>query len=95
MVQLLSTYIVGPTMFVILTLAKEEFRDAMAMRYNKQILGLPSKCACGSNFEPVHDLDCKKGGFIHSRHDQLRNLETKMLSEVFQDIEIEPQLYSL
>ena len=60
-------------------LNKEEFRDAMAMRYSKHILGLPSKCACGSNFDPVHALDCKKGGFIHSRHDQLRNLEAKML----------------
>ena len=63
----------------------------MAMRYSKHILGLPSKSACGSNFDPVHALDCEKGGFIHSRHDQLRNLEAKMLSEVCQDIEIEPQ----
>ena len=55
-------------------LNKGEFQDAMAMRYSKHILGLPSKCACGSYFDPVHALDCKKGGFIHSRHDQLRNL---------------------
>ena len=67
----------------------------MAMRYSKHILGLPSKCACGSNFDPVHALDFKKGGLIHSRHDQLRNLEAKMLSEVYQDIEIEPQLQPL
>ena len=33
-------------------LIKEEFRDAMAMRYSKHILGLPRKCACGSNFDP-------------------------------------------
>ena len=63
-------------------LNKEEFRDAMAMRYNKQILGLPSKCACGSNFDPVHSLDYKKVGFIHSKHDQLKSLEAKMLSEL-------------
>ena len=30
-----------------------------------------------------------------SRHDQLRNLEAKMLSEVCQDIKIEPQLQPL
>ena len=76
-------------------LNKEEFRDDMAMRYSKHILGLPSKCACGSNFDPVHPLHCKKGGFIHSRHDQLRSLEVKMLSEVCQEIEIEPQLQPL
>ena len=39
-------------------LNKEEFRDAMAMRYNEQILGLPNKCTCGRNFDPVHALDC-------------------------------------
>ena len=73
----------------------EEFRDAMATRYSKHIIGLPSKCACGSNFDPVHALDCKKGSFLHSRHDQLRNLEAKKLLEVCQDIEIEPQLQPL
>ena len=67
----------------------------MAMRCNWQILGLPSKCACASNFDPVHALDCKKGGCIHSRHDQLRNLEVKPLSEAYQDREIEPQLQPL
>ena len=41
-------------------LNKEEFRDAMAMRYSKHVLGLPSNCAYGSNFDPVHALDCKK-----------------------------------
>ena len=76
-------------------LNKEEFRDAMAMRYSKHLLGLPSKCSCGSKFDPVHALDCNNGGFIHSRHKQLRNLEAKMLSEVCQDIEIEPQLQPL
>ena len=34
-------------------LDKKELRDAMVMRYNNQILRLPSKCACGSNFDPV------------------------------------------
>ena len=36
-----------------------------------------------------------KGGFIHSRHDQLRNLQAKMLSEVCQNVEVEPQLQPL
>ena len=87
--------------FNVLTLAekgyvlnKEEFQDAMAMRYNKQILGLPSKYACGSTFD-LELWTVKKGGFIHSRLDQLRNLEAKMLSEVCQDIEVEPQLQPL
>ena len=68
-----------------LVLNKEEFRDAIAMRYSEHRPGLPSKCARGSNFDPVYALDCKKDDFIHSRHDQLGNLEAKMPPEVCQD----------
>ena len=44
-------------------LNKEEFRDVMAMKCSKHILGLPSKCARGSKCDPVHALDCRKGSF--------------------------------
>lgn len=39
--------------------------------------------ASNSNFSnPCHAMDCKKGGFVHVRHDDLRKLETVLLSEV-------------
>ena len=65
------------------------------MRYSKHILGLPSKCGCGSNFDPVHALDCKEGSFIHSRHEQLRNLHAKMLLDLCQDINLTGENMSL
>ena len=37
-------------------------------------------------------MDCKKGGFIHARHDNLRNLEAALLSEVCKDVAVEPHL---
>ena len=37
-------------------------------------------------------MDCKKGGFVHARHDNLRNLEAALLSEVCKDVTIEPHL---
>ena len=37
-------------------------------------------------------MDCKKGGFIHARHDNVRNLEASLLSEVCNDVAIEPRL---
>ena len=38
-------------------LNKREFRDALALRYNKQLRGLPSHCPCGQKF-----TICKRGG---------------------------------
>ena len=52
-------------------LNKQEFRDALALRYNRSISGLPSTCPFGLPFNTVHALDCKKGGFMHSRHDEI------------------------
>ena len=37
-------------------------------------------------------MDCKKGGFVHARHDNLRNLEAALLSEVCKDVVSEPHL---
>ena len=71
---------------------KEEFRDALALKYNKFIPGLPSRCPCGNPFNPSHAMDCKKGGFVHTRHDNLRNLEAALLSEVCKDVIIEQHL---
>ena len=46
------------------TLSKNEFRDALALRYNRDIKGLPNKCPCGQNFNITHAMNCKKGGFV-------------------------------
>ena len=48
---------------------KEEFHGALRIRYNQQLPNLPAKCPCGSSFTVSHALTCKKGGFIHERHD--------------------------
>ena len=73
-------------------LNKEEFRDALALRYNKSISNLPSQCLCGKSFNPTHAMVCKTGGFIHARHDNVKNLEASLLSRVCKDVAIEPSL---
>ena len=73
-------------------LNKEEFRDALALRYNKSIPNLPSQCLCGKSFNPTHAMVCKTGGFIHARHDNVKNLEASLLSRVCKDVAIEPSL---
>ena len=40
-------------------------------------------------------MNCMKGGFIHQRHNSIRNLFSDMFSIVHNDVEIEPQLLPL
>ena len=56
------------------SLNKQEFADALAIRYDISIKGLPETCACGSEFTFDHALICKKGGFISLRHNDLRDI---------------------
>lgn len=76
-------------------LNKEEFRDTVALRYSKSIPSLQSFCPSGKPFNPPHTMDCKKGGFVHSGHDDIRNLEPSLLSEVCKDVSVEPVLQTL
>ena len=73
-------------------LNKEEFRDALRLRYNRKLEDLPSMCPCGSSFTVNHALSCKKGGYIHERHDNVKDTLTKLLSKVCRDVESEPHL---
>ena len=73
-------------------LNRTEFTDALNLRYYREIKGLPSSCACGAQFNITHALNCKKGGFIHMRHDNLRDLNAKLLAKVQNDVEVEPKL---
>ena len=52
-----------------------EFRDTLCLRYSKPLLQLPLHCdGCGSEFTITHALDCKKGGLVTQRHNEVRDL---------------------
>ena len=53
------------------TLNKGEFRDAIAIRYNHDLKGLPPKCPCGQKFDLDHALNCRRGGFVIMRHNNV------------------------
>jgi hypothetical protein len=77
-------------------LNKGEFRDALNILYSRPIKDLPSTCPCGVPFTVRHAMDCKKGGFpVSIRHNEIRDLEATMLSEVCKDVSIEPLLQPL
>ena len=73
-------------------LNKQEFTDAICLRYNYNIQNMPNHCACGNKNSINHALICKKGGFVSLRHNQIRDLEANLLSEVCRDVRTEPTL---
>ena len=57
------------------TLNKQEFRDAVCLRYGWNIADMPMFCGCGQLNSMDHVLICKKGGYVSMRHNILRDTE--------------------
>ena len=74
------------------TLNKQEFRDAVCLRYSWRIPNTPAYCACGSKNSVDHTLNCKRGGYVNMRHNNIRDFEATLLNEVCKDVKIEPML---
>ena len=77
------------------SLHKGAFRDALALRYGWFPLQTPAHCDCGANFSIDHSLSCPKGGFPSIRHNEIRNLTARLLTEVCHDVRVEPHLQPL
>ena len=68
-----------------------EFRDALCLRYLKPLLDLPPVCdGCGVPFTTSHALDCKKGGLIVQRHNEICDLLFDLISTVWSHTTKEP-----
>lgn len=74
------------------TLHKGAFHDALALRYGWPPSNLPSNCACGSKLTVEHAFSCAKGGFPSIRHNEIRDLTATLLTEVCNNVSIEPEL---
>jgi hypothetical protein len=68
-----------------------EFRDALAIRYRKPLLGIPASCdGCGEAFDLDHALCCKKGGLIIQRHNEIRDAIGDLSNLVWNQVHREP-----
>ena len=73
-------------------LGKNDYRDALLMRYGWPLPNLPATCVCGAPFTVDHSQTCSVRGFVHMRHDNVRDLLTDHMKEVFRDVQTEPPL---
>ena len=72
-------------------LAPVQFRDGLALRYLRHPSNLPAKCdGCGANFTLQHALDCKKGGLVILRHNEIRDCIGDLASQVWPQVIMEP-----
>ena len=76
-------------------LHRSAFSDAIALRYSWEPLDLPTHCVCGESFNTSHALSCASGGFIVTGHNELGDFTADLLSEVCQEVEVEPKLHPL
>ena len=74
------------------TLKKQEFRDALCLRYGWRIPDMPAHCGCGAVNSVDHILICKKGGYVIMRHNALRDTEARIMQQVCSDVRVEPGL---
>ena len=72
-------------------LSAQEFRDGLALRYKKPLLSLPSVCdGCGAPFSIEHALDCRFGGLVTRRHNEVRDAFGDLASLVWAPVVKEP-----
>jgi hypothetical protein len=72
-------------------LSPTEFRDGLSMRYRRPLKNLPSSCdGCGETFSIDHALNCKKGGLIILRHNEIRDAVGDLASIAWTQVHREP-----
>ena len=72
-------------------LSPTEFRDALTLRYHRPSLRMPAQCdGCGATFSLEHALDCKKGGLVTQRHNEVRDALGDIAAMAYREVTKEP-----
>ena len=72
-------------------LSKYEFCDSLSLRYAKPLLDLPPDCdGCGLPFTVNHALDCKKGGLVVQRHNEVCDVISHLSAMAWNQVVKEP-----
>ena len=73
-------------------LSRDDFRDAICLRYDWQLPSMPTLCICGEPFSVVHAMSCPTGGYPTIRHNELRDQLAATVTEVCHSVAVEPLL---
>ena len=73
-------------------LNKQEFQDALRLRYEWELSRGPSHSMCGATFSANHAMICCLGRLTFIRHNELQDLTASWLHEVCHDMAAEPPL---
>ena len=72
-------------------LSATEFRDGLALRYKKPLLGVPYHCdGCGDPFDLSHALSCRKGGLVTQHHNEVRDAFGDLAALAWSQVTREP-----
>ena len=69
-------------------LSKNEFQDALCLRFGVKIKGGALKCACGDTKTTIHANNCKVDGYVTRRDDVMRNFLQQKAAIVYNGTEI-------
>jgi hypothetical protein len=78
-------------------LSAQEFRDALLLRHARTPGNLPSHCdGCGVKFDVRHALECKVGGLIILRHNEINQELCDLASKALAPsaVRVEPMIHS-
>ena len=76
-------------------LNRQEFWDAVHLRYGWKLLNVPSHCVCGASFTIDHVMVCQHGSLTFVRHNDLRDIRAGLFSRVCSDVATELPLQPL
>ena len=62
-------------------LDKLKFWDSLRLRFGIDPARLPNKCVCDQDYTVEHALNWSGGGFISTRHNDVRDFTAELLSE--------------
>ena len=77
-------------------LSREEFQDNVRLRFGLRPLGLCDRCdGCGAAFSVEHALNCKKGGLVCTRHNDVRDEAAAICAHALSPscVKCEPKIY--
>ena len=57
--------------------------------------GMPSLCPCGQNNDVTHAMNCRRGGFMIMRHNNVQDFEANLLKTTLNDVEVKPKLQKI